>query len=560
MSGSDGIQLKRLGALLVDAGVITEEQLNIALAEQNRTGSRLGTILTDLGIASDEAISRAVASQNGVEHYDLENLQFEPDAVRCVPEDVARRHVLVPVSLSKGTLVVAMANPADIMAIDEIERTSDLFVEAACAGRTQILRALDRVYASGARNESALEAAIRRATKDHGEGDEAAVENGVIGLVEEILAISFRREATDLHIEPDHHVARVRFRIDGQLVPGPTLVASLLQPIVARIKILAGLDISEKRVPQDGKIRFPYHNRTVDLRVSTFPCVHGESVVIRILDRSRQVMSLSAIGLTELQQQVLAEAVARPNGLVLAAGPTGSGKTTTLYALLRSMDNGARKVITLEDPVEYELPLAAQCQINEKAGLTFASGLRAILRHDPDVILVGEMRDHETSQMAFRAALTGHMVLSTIHTNDSLRSVSRLVDIGVEPFLIASCLAAVSAQRLVRLVCRQCREEYRPSAHALAAAGLPEDVEGSFVRGRGCERCHGTGMRGREAVFEVLAVTPAVAEVIGRSGSIEELEAAGREGGLITFREQAQRKACAGELPLEEVARVTAEY
>ena len=560
MSDSDGTQVKRLGALLVDAKVITEEQLKIALAEQARTGSRLGTILTDLGIASDEAISRAVASQNGVEYYDLEDFHFEPDAVRCVPEDVARRHVLVPVSLSKGTLVVAMANPADIMAIDEIERASDLFVEPACAGRTQILRALDRVYASGARNESALEAAIRRATTEHAEGDEAASEGGVIGLVEEILAISFRREATDLHIEPDTHVARVRFRIDGQLVAGPTLVASLLAPIVARIKILAGLDISEKRIPQDGKIRFPYHNRTVDLRVSTFPCVHGESVVIRILDRSRQALSLSAVGLTDRQQAVLAAAVARPNGLVLAAGPTGSGKTTTLYALLRSMDNGSRKVITLEDPVEYELPLAAQCQINEKAGLTFASGLRAILRHDPDVILVGEMRDHETSQMAFRAALTGHMVLSTIHTNDSLRSVSRLVDIGVAPFLIASCLAAVSAQRLVRLVCPQCREEYQPTAHALEAAGFGEDADGVFVRGQGCDRCHGTGMRGREALFEVLPVTPEVAEVIGRAGTLEDLEQAARRGGLVTFREQAQRKAASGQLPLEEVARVTAEY
>lgn len=560
MSDSDGTQVKRLGQLLVDAGVITEEQLDIALSEQARTGSRLGTILADLGIASDEAISRAVASQNGVEFYDLESCTFEPDAVRCVPEDVARRHVLVPLSLSKGTLVVAMANPADIMAIDEIERTSDLFVEPACAGRTQILRALDRVYASGARNESALEGAIRRAATEHVEGDEAASEGGVVGLVEEILAISFRREATDLHIEPDAHVARVRFRIDGELVPGPTLVASLLQPIVARIKILAGLDISEKRIPQDGKIRFPYHNRTVDLRVSTFPCVHGESVVIRILDRSRQALTLSAVGLTDRQQAILGAAVSRPNGLVLAAGPTGGGKTTTLYALLRSMDNARRKVITLEDPVEYELPLAAQCQINEKAGLTFASGLRAILRHDPDVILVGEMRDHETSQMAFRAALTGHLVLSTIHTNDSLRSVSRLIDIGVEPFLIASCLAAVSAQRLVRLVCNQCQEEYQPSLHELEAAGLSAETEGHFVRGQGCDRCHGTGMRGREALFEVLAVTPAVAEVIGRAGSIDELEAAGREGGLIGFREQAQRKAVSGRLPLEEVARVTAEY
>ncbi|MEM7410906.1 MAG: ATPase, T2SS/T4P/T4SS family [Myxococcota bacterium] len=551
---------QRLGDLLVGAGLVTDDQLKIALAEQARTGSKLGQILVDLGIASDEAISQAVASQNGVEHYDLERVTFEPAAVRCVPEGVARRHILVPISLNKDKLLVAMANPADIMAIDEIERTSDLYVESASASRSQILRALDRVYSSGARNESALEAAIRRATADHDDSDDAASEGGVIGLVEEILAISFRKEATDLHLEPDTHVVRVRFRIDGELVPGPTLVASLLQPIVARIKILAGLDISEKRLPQDGKIRFPYQNRSIDLRVSTFPCIEGESVVIRILDRNRQKLGLVDIGLSESQVETLTEATRRPNGLVLAAGPTGSGKTTTLYALLRAMDTATRKVVTLEDPVEYELPLSAQCQINEKAGLTFASGLRAILRHDPDVILVGEMRDQETCQMAFRASLTGHLVLSTIHTNDSLRSVSRLVDIGVAPFMIASCLAAVSAQRLVRLVCGHCKEEYVPQEHELEAAGIPVGTPGTFVRGAGCDRCHETGMRGREALFEVLRVTPAVAAVIGAGGRIDELESVASSEGLVTFREQAQRSALAGRLPLEEVARVTAEY
>ena len=560
MGEGSPVKTKRLGDLLVGAGLVTEDQLKIALAEQARTGSKLGQILVDLGIASDEAISQAVASQNGVDHYDLERVIFEPDAVRCVPEGVARRHILVPISLNKDKLLVAMANPADIMAIDEIERTSDLYVESASASRSQILRALDRVYSSGARNESALEAAIRRATADHDESDDAASEGGVIGLVEEILAISFRKEATDLHLEPDTHVVRVRFRIDGELVPGPTLVASLLQPIVARIKILAGLDISEKRVPQDGKIRFPYHNRTIDLRVSTFPCIEGESVVIRILDRNRQKLGLVDIGLSDGQVALLSEATRRPNGLVLAAGPTGSGKTTTLYALLRAMDTATRKVVTLEDPVEYELPLAAQCQINEKAGLTFASGLRAILRHDPDVILVGEMRDQETCQMAFRASLTGHLVLSTIHTNDSLRSVSRLVDIGVEPFMIASCLAAVSAQRLVRLVCTSCAEEYEPLPHELEAAGLDDVGGGRFVRGAGCDRCHETGMRGRKALFEVLRVTPSVAAAIGAGGRIDQLEEVARSEGLVTFREQAQRSAMEGQLPLEEVARVTAEY
>ena len=349
----------------------------------------------------------------------------------------------------------------------------------------------------------------------------------------------------------------MRFRIDGQLVQGPALESLMLSPVVARIKILADLDISETRVPQDGKIRFPYQGRNVDLRVSTFPCVNGESVVIRILDTNRKVLSVDNIGLSPEQIAILQKAARRPNGLILTAGPTGSGKTTTLYALLRSIDTGAKKVVTLEDPVEYELPMSAQCQINEKAGLTFASGLRSILRHDPDVILVGEMRDQETCQLAFRASLTGHLVLSTIHTNDSLRTTSRLRDIGVEAFLVASCLAAVCAQRLVRLICPRCRTEHQPRPDELAAVGLPETTTDTFAVGEGCEDCNQTGVKGREALFEVLEVTPSVAAVIGREGSIEELEEAAKAGGLVTFREQAIRKAYDGVLSLEEAARVT---
>ena len=384
MGTRNPITVKKLGELLLDAGVVTQDQLDIALAEQRRTGSKLGNILTELGVANEEAISRALASQSGVEHFDLSELELQRDAIRCVPEELARRCVL-----EKNKLVVAMANPGDIMAIDEIERTSDLFVEAAAASRRQILRAIDEAYASRAKHDSALEEAIRRASEDL-DGNEG--EGGVIALVEEILGLAARRDATDVHFEPDKQVVRVRLRVNGDLIQGPTLASSLLAPIVARIKILAQLDIAETRVPQDGKIRFPFRNRTIDLRVSTFPCIHGESVVVRLLDTGRKTLRLDTIGLSEDQIALLAEAGRRPNGLILTAGPTGSGKTTTLYALLRAIDTSSRKVITLEDPVEYELSLASQCQINEKAGLGFATGLRAILRHDPDVILVGEMR------------------------------------------------------------------------------------------------------------------------------------------------------------------------
>jgi type IV pilus assembly protein PilB len=561
MQRQDPNKTKRLGELLVDAGVISSDQLQIALAEQRRSGARLGDILVDLGIVSDEAISRSVASQTGVEHLDLDEIEIERDAVRCVPEEIARRHSLVPIRLEKDALIVAMVNPVDIMAIDDVERTSDLFVEAATASRGQILRALDRVYTSQARSESAFESVVQRALADLMDADgDSSTGDGIIALVEEILALGLRRDATDIHLEPDKHLLRVRLRIDGGLVQGPTLQMTLLAPLVARIKILAELDISQTRLPQDGKIRFEYQNRPIDLRVSTFPCINGESVVIRVLDQTRRNLTIETIGLEPRQREILARARERPNGLILTAGPTGSGKTSTLYALLAAMDTSSRKVITVEDPVEYELSLAAQCQVNEKAGLTFAAGLRSILRHDPDVILVGEMRDQETCQMAFRAALTGHLVLSTIHTNDSLRTVARLRDMDIETFMIASCLATVCAQRLARLICPACRVEYEPQPEQLVAVGLAENAEGSYARGEGCELCHQTGVRGREALFEVLDVTPRVSDAIAREAGLDELEQVAVAEGLVTFREQAQLRARQGRMTLDEVARVTTEH
>ena len=551
---------KKLGELLIDAGALTRDQLEIALAHQKRTGERLGSALVDLGIADDETISRAIASQVGVPHLDLESITIERDAIRCVPEDIARRHILIPISLDKDALVVAMSNPLDIMAVDEIERASDLYVEPATASRGQILRAMDRAYAHRARRESVFEDLARQAVLEVEDASNSDDEGGTIALVDEILALAFQRNATDLHLEPDRHILRIRFRVDGGLTHGPTLPTSLLAPIVARIKILAELDISQTRIPQDGKIRFPYRNRVIELRVSTFPCVNGESIVIRILDQSGKSLSIDSIGLEPAQIETLQQASRRPNGLILTAGPTGSGKTSTLYALLNAMDTETRKVITIEDPVEYQLSLASQCQVNEKAGLTFAAGLRSILRHDPDVILVGEMRDNETCEMAFRAALTGHLVLSTIHTNDSIRTASRLRDMNIEAFLIASCLAVVCAQRLVRIACPSCSTRFTPRPDELVAAGLSADAEGDFIRADGCEECHETGVKGREALFEILEVTPRVASVVARDAGPDEIEDVARSEGLITFREQACLRATHGRMTLDEVVRVTTEH
>ncbi len=551
---------RKLGEILVDAGVVDEQQLSIALAEQRKVGGRLGEILAELGFTTEEEISRSLASQSGVDHTDLDREEMDSRALELVEERMARRLHVLPLRVEGDNLVIAMSNPTDIVAIDEVQNQTHLFVRVISASHRQLLTAIDTAYGDPARRESAFDEVIQRALAEVEQHENPENRGGVIALVEALIAAAVRRDATDLHLEPDRRVVRVRFRIDGELTQGASLRKSLHGSVVARAKVIAGLDISETRVPQDGKIRFEIDQRVVDLRVSTFPSVDGESVVIRILDKNRQVFSLEAIGLAEREREILRRAAGRPNGLVLAAGPTGSGKTTTLFATIREVDATRRKIITLEDPAEYDLPMVTQCQINTKAGLTFASGLRSILRHDPDVVLVGEMRDTETATMAVRAALTGHLVFSSIHTNDAIRTISRLLDMGIDPFLVASCLSVVAAQRLVRKNCSHCRDTYEPTPEEIASVGLRPGTAGPFSRGKGCDRCHGTGMRGREALFEVLEVTPAVSSMIGRRAPVDEIEELAREEGMTSFREAAIERARSGEISLAEVARVTAEF
>jgi type IV pilus assembly protein PilB len=555
---------KRVGELLIEAQVVDETQLAIALAEQKRVGGHIGQILVNLGLASEEAVSRALASQSGVEHLSLDRFEPDPRVVAIVPESVARQHQLAPLSvdMETGVLSVAMVNPGDIVAIDELEMTTSLYVQAARASERQISRFLDRAYRArvpGGVEDSSLEELIRQAIAELDQRQTVPGRGSIVQLVDELIGGAIRREATDLHFEPSPNVIRVRYRSDGDLVQGQTLSAALLSSIVARIKIMADLDIATTRVPQDGKIHFPFENRRVDLRVSTFPALYGESVVIRVLDKNKAQFTLESLGLDAREQSILRSVAQRPNGLVLAVGPTGSGKTTTLYATLRQMNSSTRKVITLEDPVEYEMSLVTQCQINEKAGITFANGLRSILRHDPDIILVGEMRDAETTRMALRAALTGHLVLSTLHANDAVRALSRLRDMGMESYLIASCLVAVCAQRLVRLVCELCRKPHPATAAELELLGLAAGEKVAFVRGEGCSRCNGTGMRGRKALFEVLEVTPEISQLMAREAPLDAIAEAARRGGMVPFRGNAQRLAREGAITVEEAARVSVE-
>jgi len=542
----------KFGQILIKEGAITADQLELALAEQRRVGGKLGAILGDLGLVSEDTISQALAYQSGVEHVDLLRERPSAEVLELVTQKLATECEVLPLRVEQSALVLAMANPSDIIAIDRVQRASGLFVRAVSAPRGRIRRAIALLYRGGVDGE--LESAIGEASRSVG-GDSAS-DAGVIALVERVLTSAIAEDATDVHLEPDEKVLRVRLRVNGELRRGPTLPRSVMAAVVARVKVMAQLDITETRLPQDGKIRFELDGKRIELRVSTFPSVLGESVVLRILDPARANRSLEALGLSPHEVDVLERASARPNGLILVTGPTGSGKTTTLYALLRAVSTADRKTITLEDPVEYQVPLVTQCQINERAGLTFVSGLRSILRHDPDVILVGEMRDAETASIAIRAALTGHLVLSTLHTNDAVRSIARLRDLGAPSYLTGSCLLVVVAQRLVRLLCLDCRYACEPTAPECATLGV--SASDTLYRSKGCDRCRGTGSRGRGALFEVLEVTAPIARQISADASGEEIAAAARDAGFQSLRDAALRRARSGDISPEEVGRVTA--
>ena len=541
---------KKLGEILIEQGVVTQAQLELARAEQERTGGKLGRILTGLGFATEAEISHALSLQTGVQQVDLGQVRPTPEALDLIPEALSLEHELLPLRIEGDSAVVAMANPTDVVAIDRIQRLTNLFVRVIAAPRTQIRRAIARSYVQS--GEAGVENEIQDAVRSIQTGD--AQDMGVIALVDRLVEMAVSLEATDLHLEPAEKVVRVRFRVGGELQRGPTLPHQLLAAVVARVKIQAGLDIAEARRPQDGKIALDLRGRKIEIRVSTFPTVLGESVVLRILDPTQSLRSLEVLGLSSEQREIIMRAAGRPNGLILVTGPTGSGKTTSLYALLQSISSSERKIITLEDPVEYQLPMVAHCQINEKADIGFTNGLRAILRHDPDVILVGEMRDSETASIAMRAALTGHLVLSTLHTNDAVRSLVRLQDMEVPAYLSGSCLLVAAAQRLVRLLCPECRFECELSEEELSAAGLQPG--GTWWRAKGCDDCHGHGVQGRGALFEVLEITPAVSRLIFAQAPAGEIEKVAREEGFVPFREVALRRARAGDISPEELARV----
>jgi type IV pilus assembly protein PilB len=548
-----------LGEQLLAAGIVPESHLRIALQQQERTGELLGEILRKLGFLSSDGLSLALANQFGVEHVDLDRLQADPACIAMIPESVARDRHVIPVSLENGVLTLAMSNIYDMVTISEIESRNNVIVHAVSSSLDSMQRAIVRLYEPSGSLEQAIDDCIRRATTQVGQETEA-VQNAqgvpIIRLVELMLLGCLRQEATDLHIEPEQQLVRTRLRIDGLLQLGNALPRSIYSAVVARLKIMAGANISESRQPQDGRISYTLDRRPVDIRASFFPTLYGENVVLRFLDRSRFIVGLEQLGLSEANSNDLSQALARPHGMILVTGPTGSGKTTTLYSALNFMNSLEKNIMTIEDPVEVEIPLIRQAQVNTKAGLTFAAALRSFLRHDPDVLLVGEIRDNETADLSVRAALTGHLLLSTLHTNNAAEAIPRLIEMGQSPQTLASSLILIVAQRLFRRICENCKEPYSPDPVRLEMLGFPVSREQIYYHGKGCAKCHYSGYKGRSGLFEVLKVTPEIKNLISCQAPHQELVQTARIQGMRTLMEDAKEKALAGVTSVEESIRV----
>lgn len=540
----------------MEAGLITDDQLAVAIREQDKSGKQLTDLFQELYGVNLETTQSLQAKDAGIETVDLGQVTVNPEVLKKIARAFALEFKLFPLSLSKNRLTVAMANPFELTTLDELQFVTRLYIDTRYAPESQIIEAIGKYYDSGKRGMPSAEK--RESMGDYTENREGdgAVGSQVIRLVDSLVNQAVEEEATDIHIEPGDNNLRVRFRIDGILHLRPSLAKALQPAVIARVKIMANMDISESRLPQDGHIRFIYHGKPYDLRVSTFPTIFGEKIVTRILDKERVILGLEQLGLRPSILSVYEKSIKRPYGVVLVTGPTGSGKTTTLYSTLNYVSSEEKNIMTLEDPVEYEIPNIQQSQINPRAGLTFASGLRSMLRQDPDIILVGEMRDAETADVAIRAALTGHLVFSTLHTNDAVGAIPRLLDMGINPSLMASTMVAIIAQRLVRKVCSHCKERARVDESLLRLVGIHEGENFDFYRGKGCARCYDTGYRGQIGVFELISVTPSLAHMIlERSSAPAILEQAKAEG-MTTMMEDGVEKAKEGLTTLDEVVRV----
>jgi type IV pilus assembly protein PilB len=552
---------KRLGEVLVEAGLVAPADLAAAVARQaeNHGGERLGQILLGMGAVTQKQVGQAIAGQLGLEFVDLDLRPPEEQALLVLPEHLARRFRVIPIRVSPHRITLGMVDPLDILTIDDVRRQTGREIDPAVITQDDFQRTLNQYPAldqsvetmireikAGGAEEEGLDA-LRRLVDDA----------PVVRLVNVIILQAVRRRASDIHVEPQEHRVRIRYRIDGTLYNVMTPAKHIQAGVVSRVKIMAQMDIAERRLPQDGRIQLTVDGRAIDLRVSTIPTIFGEKLVMRILDRAAALVGLEKIGLLADNRQRFEALMSAPYGIVLLTGPTGSGKTTTLYGMLNRLNTTESNIITVEDPVEYHLAGVNQVQVNPKAGLTFANGLRSFLRQDPDIIMVGEIRDEETARIAIHAALTGHLVLSTLHTNDAPGAVTRLVDMGIEPFLVASSLVAVIAQRLVRVLCERCKQPYTPLPEVRQRLGTRTGRRGGeqavFYRPVGCDVCNGIGYRGRTGIFEIMLMDEALQALVTRRAAANEIKEQACRAGMATLAADGLDKVMLGLTSPEEM-------
>jgi len=541
---------ERLGDKLIRLGLITPEQLEIALKEQKRTGELLGEVLLRMGFISEEDLINALSEQKGIEKVSLSSYLIEPDVISLVPKELALRYKVIPVSLKNGVLTVAMVNPFDVDAIDLLHRITGRRIKPLAVSEEEFRDAFEKFYGE----EKSVEEIIDELLKE--EVPPGEVDRRIIQIVNHIILKGIKDKASDIHIEPAEAVTRVRYRVDGVMTLGLILPKEIHQSIITRIKLISNLNISETRLPQDGSATFQYRDREVDIRIAVSPTIYGEAAVLRLLGLKETVPKLSELGFSDLNYKLIKRATEKPYGIILVTGPTGAGKTTTLYGVLSSVFTVKKAIVTVEDPVEYKWELIRQIQVNPKAGLTFAKALRSILRQDPDVILIGEIRDEETAQIAVQAAQTGHLVLTTLHANDAVTAIPRLVELGVRPFLIGSSLIAISGQRLVRKICPYCKESYDASAEEKEYLKLPKEKEFKLYRGKGCEKCRFRGYIGRTVIAEVLIVDREIQDLITKDVPSTEIEKLAVKKGFRTMFEDGRDKVLKGETTVEELQRV----
>lgn len=550
----------RLGDILVNSRLITEEQLISVLELQKKNDKKLGELLIEQGIVEERQIIEVLEFQLGIPHVDLNKYFIDPSLIKLIPENLAKRHTLVAIKKTNNRLVIAMADPLNIFAIDDVKIVTGLDVDVVIGTSRQIKETINKYYDGREFAEKAIEdftneneIEVYEETEDASEEDINSAP--VVRLVNFIMTQAVKLGASDIHIEPFQENVRIRLRVDGELNEIMTSSKATHSPMVTRIKIMGKLNIAEKRLPQDGRVEMIIEKKQIDMRISVLPTVYGEKVVIRILDRSNVIGRKEELGMLKPNLEAFNKIIQNPNGIILVTGPTGSGKTTTLYTVLKELNQISKNIITVEDPVEYRLEGINQVQVNIKAGLTFASGLRSILRQDPDIVMVGEIRDAETAQISIRAAITGHLVLSTLHTNDTASTIARLIDMGLDHYLVGSALAGIVAQRLVRRVCKFCSQPYSPSEYEKDLLKLQDNQ--SLYKGKGCNACSYTGYKGRVAVHELMPITKEIRTLINQKSDTDTIKNKAMDHGMLTLLDSCRHLVVEGTTTTEELLKIS---